>query len=209
MSESRAPDSGTAADAEIDAGLDAATDAPFFPCATGSAPASESGDGSTKTLLGNLQYPSGLWLWGNVVYYTETAARNTTFGGALRLSSYDVPSMQSSVIVNDPMNSDAVVVASNGDIYLGSYKNSSPGGDGDVSVISHVTHIETQVVHLAVAVQDMYIDDADDIYVIGPNEGGPLPEGELSAALRTRSTRSIVERLLEHGGHRAPRHRAG
>jgi hypothetical protein len=158
---------------------------------------------AATTLLSNLNYPTGLWVKDNLVYYSETAARNTSFGGALRVSSYDVQTKQTSVIIDNPMNSDAIVVASDGRIYLGSYKNTSPGSSGDVSVVDPITHVETEVVHLAVAVEDMYIDDSDDIYVIGPNDSGNslylLPAGHYASPVLLESNLGRAWSLTKDG----------
>jgi hypothetical protein len=118
-------------------------------------------------LISNLEYPKGVWVRGNKVYFTETAGRNTSSGGAIRLSSYDMTSRQVELILDRPMNSDAVVVASTGKIYLASYAGAIPGDKGAVSVVDPISKLETPVVDVPIAASDMYIDATDDIYLIG------------------------------------------
>jgi len=137
---------------------------------TGSGPGVESGDGSIKTLLTGLNYPWGLWVKGNLVYFTETAAFDTSFGGAKRLSTYDITTGAVTLLKDNPVNAETVVVSSNGTIYLGNYDNYSPGELGSLSVLDPTTLIETPLETLPIAIEDMFIDAADNIYVIGPSD---------------------------------------
>jgi hypothetical protein len=120
-----------------------------------------------QTLATNLEYPTGLWIAGDTVYLTETAGRNTVFGGKVALDGYDLDSGELSLIVDSPENSDAVVVASDGKIYLTSYVAVIPGQEGAVSVVDPTTGDESPVTGLKIASTDMFIDDNQDIYVIG------------------------------------------
>lgn len=122
------------------------------------------------TLLTGLEYPSALWVRGDRVYFAETNGRNTGYGGAVALSVYKLAAQAESLLVNNPTCSDAVVVATNGTIYLGSYTSSIPGEAGSVSMVNPATLVETNVVDLEIAVCDMYIETDNDIVVIGSSD---------------------------------------
>jgi hypothetical protein len=126
------------------------------------------------TLISGLEYPTGLWIKDGSVYLTETAGRNTTFGGKIDLLRYDVTTKQTQVLLNHPANSDAVVVTSDGRIYLTSYQVSLPGDTGDVSVArfdsAQQVWVETHLLSLAIASIDMFLDANGDIYVIGSSD---------------------------------------
>ena len=95
----------------------------------------ELGTSIVTPLLTGLEYPKGLWVNGNKVYLTETAGRNTSYGGKISLDQYDIPTAVKTILVDHPVNSDAVVVASDGKIYLTSYHDTIPGEVGKVSVV--------------------------------------------------------------------------
>ena len=137
-----------------------------FACGTGGQPVAESGNGSSRTLLSGLQYPQGLWIRGGIAYYTEAAGR-LAGSGAVRLSAYDLSSGTNELLVNNPMNAGVVVVASDGTIYLAAYGHF--GDSGSISAVDSVTHVETMLVNVSIAIDDMYIDASDNIYVIGPS----------------------------------------
>jgi len=122
------------------------------------------------TLLTGLEYPSALWVRGDRVYFAETNGRNTGFGGAVAVSVYKLSSHAESLLVNNPTCSDAVVVATDGKIYLGSYTSSIPGEAGSVSVVDPTALVEADVVDLEIAVCDMYIEADNDIVVIGSSD---------------------------------------
>ncbi|HVY48750.1 MAG TPA: hypothetical protein VHB21_22835 [Minicystis sp.] len=123
------------------------------------------GAGSVTVLVDHLDYPRGLWVRDGKVYFTEAASTDTSYGGISRLSSYDLATNVRTTLVENPTNHDAVVVASDGNIYLGGWSDTIPGGPGHVSVVYAGTIIEWPVVDLEAGVGDMFIDDADDIYV--------------------------------------------
>lgn len=112
---------------------------------------------SMSTLLTNLEYPRGLWVKQNVVYLTETAGRNSPFGGKVSLDKYDVATEEKTVLINNPQNVDAVVVANDDLIYLTSR-------DGTISVVDPGTNIETHL--LDIPGTDMFIDAEDNILVL-------------------------------------------
>jgi hypothetical protein len=122
------------------------------------------------TLASNLQAPNSLWFQQNNVYFTETAGRNTSFGGNIRLQVYDVVTKQRTVLEDHPVNSDAVVVGSNNVVYLTSYYGSIPGESGGVSYLAPPYTNETQLLSLAIASEDMCIDDRQDIFIIGSSD---------------------------------------
>ena len=72
--------------------------------------------------------------------------------------------------MNNPVNSDALVVAGDGKIYLASYVGSTPGESGAVSVVNPATLVETPVVALEIAARDMFIESNDDIFVTGMSD---------------------------------------
>ncbi len=125
---------------------------------------------SIETLLVGLECPKGLWASGNVVYFTETAGRNTPYGGAVRLDSYDLSSGVKRVVTENPANCDAVVVAASGVVYLASPEGPTPGASGNLSSVNPLSGLETHVVDLDIAATDMYIDAQDDIYLVGSND---------------------------------------
>lgn len=120
-----------------------------------------------STLLTNLEYPKGLWVKGNKIYLTETNGRNTIYGGKICLSQYDTITNQTTLLVNNPLASDAVVVSSDGMIYLTSYQNSIPGQNGIVTYVDPNTKIEQVLLNIEIASKDMFIDTDDNILIIG------------------------------------------
>ena len=106
---------------------------------------------TVTTLLTDLEYPSGLWPVSDRVYVTETAGRNTIYGGKVSLDAYSISTAQKSVLVDHPENSDAVAVASNGLIYLTSYHYVIPGEYGKVSVVNPATDVETHLLDIGIA----------------------------------------------------------
>jgi len=126
--------------------------------------------GSTSTLLMNLEYPKGLWTKGDKLFLTETAGRNTTWGGKFCLDKYDITTGQKTALVNNPENADAVVVASDDKIYLTSYVGQIPGDSGKVSWVDPSSKLETHLLNIEIASEDMFIDSNDDIYIIGSSD---------------------------------------
>ncbi|MCP4291399.1 MAG: hypothetical protein GY780_06140 [bacterium] len=122
---------------------------------------------SAVVLSDNLEYPKGLFVDGNRVYFTETAGRNTSFGGKIRLSYYDLDLNTTNMVADNPTNSDAIVVASNGLVYLASYTGSSIGDLGGMSVIDPATGIETELPDVEIGATDMWIDGNDNITLLG------------------------------------------
>jgi hypothetical protein len=125
-----------------------------------------------QTLQRALEYPRGLWVSGGRAYYTETADHNTTFGGRRRLSRYTLDGGAIDVLADNPINSDALVVTGNLGIYLASYVGSIPGNSGRVSVGTFDIEAgwsETPVATVETAVSDMYLDQNEDIYLLGSN----------------------------------------
>jgi len=135
--------------------------------ALGMQPVDPQGVSAPVTLLTNLEYPTSLWVKEDKVYLTETAGRNTVWGGKVCLDQYDVVTGEKSVLINNPLCSDAVVVASDGKIYLTSYLDCAPGEQGMVSVVDPLTNVETHLLDIEIASEDMFIDSNDDIFVIG------------------------------------------
>ena len=127
-------------------------------------------ENAISTLLANLEYPTGLWIKGDRIYLTETAGHNTTYGGKTCLDQYDVTTAQKSVLVNNPKSFDAVVVASDDNIYLTSYQYIILGESGTVSVVNPETNIETHILDINIASEDMFIDSNDDILIIGSSD---------------------------------------
>jgi len=136
------------------------------PCGDGAGPTAL----PIETLASNLEYPKGLWLAGGSAYLTETAGRNTTFGGRVRLARVDLGTRLLTPLVDSPVNSDAVVVTANGSIYQASYQGALPGELGQVSVVDPVSLVETPVTDLAIAVTDMFLDANGDMYVLGASD---------------------------------------
>jgi hypothetical protein len=122
------------------------------------------------TLLTGLEYPKGIWLKDGSVYITETAGRNTSFGGNVSLLRYDVGTGQLTPLVDNPVNSDAVAVAGDGKIYLASYHPCTPGESGRVSVVDPITLVESHLVDLAVAANDIFLDSNEDMYISGSSD---------------------------------------
>jgi parallel beta-helix repeat protein len=123
-----------------------------------------------STLLTNLEYPTGLWIKDGNVFLTETAGRNTAYGGKICLDKYNILTGQKTMLVNQPECSDAVVVASDNRIYLTSYQGSIPGENGTVSVVDPQTNIETHLLNIEIASCDMFIDSNDNITIIGSSD---------------------------------------
>jgi hypothetical protein len=139
------------------------------------ATAIESGAFSIATLQSELEYPKGLWIKNGYIYITETRGRNTTFSdGRVSLLRIPVGGSEADVLLNNPVNSDAVVVADDGKIYLTSYHTTIPGENGDVSVVEFFEGEgwqESHLLDLEIAAIDMFMDSDENIYVIGSSDG--------------------------------------
>ena len=134
-------------------------------------------DNPVQTLLRGLHYPKGLWVDGGTIYLTETAGRNTTFGGNVRLVRYDLELKVPQTLVDHPVNSDAVVLENEGPLYLTSYAGSIPGEAGKVSTVTFNgdTWVETPLMDLGIASNDMFIDAEQDIYILGSSDNQEAP----------------------------------
>jgi len=136
------------------------------------------------TLLTDLEYPVSLWAKGSEVYVLENAGRSTSYGGKICLDVYDVMTGAKTTLINNPLNSRAVAVASDGKIYLTAYVRLIPGENGSVSVVDPKTNVETPLLAIEIAARDMFIDSNDDIYIIGSSRAADaksiylLPAGD-------------------------------
>ncbi|HEY8131519.1 MAG TPA: hypothetical protein VII12_06470 [Thermoanaerobaculia bacterium] len=130
---------------------------------------------AATTLAGGLQYPKGLFIQGGQAYLTETAGRNTSFGGKVSLDKVDLGSGAVTTLIDNPRNSDALVVSAGGKIYLTSYHDSIPGENGELSVAELMpagTWQERNLTTIAIASNDM-IDDTDgsnNLLIIGSSD---------------------------------------
>lgn len=122
------------------------------------------------TLLTGLERPTGMWIKNGKVYFTETNGRNTTYGGKVALSVFDTGSNVKRLLVNNPVNSDAVVMDGDGDIFLASWHGDSIGDFGKVSSVDTTTKTETHVADIEIAAIDMYVDGRDNLTVIGRSD---------------------------------------
>jgi hypothetical protein len=122
------------------------------------------------TLLTGLEYPTGLWIKDGKVYFTETNGRNTTYGGKVALNVFDTVSGVKRLLMNNPANSDAVVMDSEGEVYLASWHGDSIGDFGKVSSFDTTTKAETHVTDIEIAASDMYVDSGDNLIVIGRSD---------------------------------------
>ncbi|MBO3753767.1 MAG: carboxypeptidase regulatory-like domain-containing protein [Candidatus Brockarchaeota archaeon] len=122
------------------------------------------------TLLTGLEYPRGLWVKDGRIWLTETAGRNTPYGGKVCLAQYDIATGRKTVLVDNPRACDAVAVASNYRIYLTSYVGSIPGERGVVTAVDPMTNIETLLLDVEIASNDMFIDENDNILIIGSSD---------------------------------------
>jgi hypothetical protein len=182
----------------------ACTGAGLFPCDT-TVPVLESGTGQpANPLVSALQYPTGLWVKGTKVYFTETAAFNTSYGGAQRLSVHDTTTKTTTILVSNLATSNcthcqSVVVASNGTIYLGSYTSSIPGTSGVIYSLNPTTFVATPVVTLGTSIMDMYMDAADNILVVGDGGTSPymLPAGHYTSPVTLNTTLAANWALTE------------
>src|SRR6266550_362176 len=128
---------------------------------------------TVQTRLTGLEYPLGLWISNSDVYLTETADHNTSFGGRRRLSKFLLEGSQLTTLIDNPVNSDALVVANDGSIYLASYVGTSPGESGRVSVATQNVSgawTETALAAVAIAAHDMVLAPNEDIYLIGSSD---------------------------------------
>ena len=144
------------------------TNSPQSITATGTASAF-----TVQTLQSNLQYPLGLWVNNGGIYFTETADHNTSFGGRRRLSRVVQDGGALETLIENPVNSDAVVVTNNGNVYLASYVGTSPGESGRVSVATfdiEAGWVQTPLATVGVAAQDMFLDANETITLIGSSD---------------------------------------
>lgn len=128
------------------------------------------GDLSVQTLVSGLEYPKGLWPKGDKVFFTETAGRNTVYGGKVSLGAYDIPGGIMTVIKNDPENAEAVVAASSSLLYLAAWEGAIPGEAGNVSWVNPLSGAETHLLDIEIAAADMYVDAADNILIVGSSD---------------------------------------
>lgn len=131
---------------------------------------SQNGMPTVTTLITGLEGANSLWIHNDYIYLTETAGRNTSFGGKISLDRYDIQTGQNQQLTNNPENSEAVVVSTVGKIYLTSYYNSIPGDYGKFSEVDPSNGVETHLLDLQIASADMYIDNKDDILIIGSSD---------------------------------------
>jgi len=117
-------------------------------------------------LLHNLEYPLALFIDGGSLYFTETASRNTFFGGKLTLNSYNLATNQKTVLKNNPINSEALVVVNN-EIYLSCFVGSTPGQSGRISIFNLLTNTETHFMNIEIATRAMCVDGNRNIYLLG------------------------------------------
>lgn len=122
-----------------------------------------------EVLLDNLEYPKALFLKDNMLYFTETAARSTSWGGKLTLNSYNLLTNEKEVLKDSPSNNDALVVIGN-DIYLSSYKYSIPGDNGEVSKFDLATNTESYFMAIEIATEGMSVDESNNIYLLGSSD---------------------------------------
>jgi hypothetical protein len=123
-----------------------------------------------ETILTDLQYPKALWITEGAAYLTETANHNTGFGGRDRLLRQGLDGQELEVLIDNPVNSDALVVTDDGSIYLASYRPTIPGDNGEVSVARFDADLgwqETPLVTIGIAANDMFLGRNQDIYIIG------------------------------------------
>ncbi|MEM2087514.1 MAG: hypothetical protein QXF52_02415 [Thermoproteota archaeon] len=121
------------------------------------------------TLLTGLEYPCGLWVKEGKIWLVE-AGGHTSYGGKLCLAQYDTATGQKTVLVNNPMACEAVVVASDYRIYLTSWVGRIPGERGIVTTVDPETNIETLLLDIEIASSDMFIDEEDNILIIGSSD---------------------------------------
>ncbi len=125
---------------------------------------------TVTTLLTALEYPSSIWVKGDVIYLTETNGRYTSYGGKVCLDQYHISSHQKRLILSNPRCYASVVVSSTGVIYLTATAGSIPGNSGKVSTADTATMLETPLLDILIASKDMYIDENDDITIIGSSD---------------------------------------
>jgi hypothetical protein len=122
-----------------------------------------------STLLTNLEYPKGMWLRGNDLFLVEANGRSTSYGGKNGIDRYNITLGQMTTLVNGPENPGAVVagIGSDSNVYLSCWQDTIPGEVGAISWVDLATNIETHLLDLEIATEDMCIDEAGDIYIIG------------------------------------------
>ncbi|MHA2249924.1 MAG: NosD domain-containing protein [Candidatus Kariarchaeaceae archaeon] len=117
-------------------------------------------------LLSGLEYPRGLWVKDDVVFFTETGGPSAGHS----LSKYDVGTQQGTLLKDGVTASYAVVVASDDTIYLSAPVQTIPGEEGVFTKFDQNTGIETTLFNINVAATDMHIDSNDDIYLLGSSD---------------------------------------
>lgn len=127
---------------------------------------------TVETLETDLEYPEALWLDTDYIYLTESAGKNTAFGGIVRLSRYDRATGELMTLVDNPETPESVVVAQDGTIYLAGYLGAIPGESGSVSSVDPLSFDVSPVTALQIAASDMFMDANEDIYVIGSSDIG-------------------------------------
>jgi len=141
-----------------------------FGCGKDSTTSPEGEKLAVTTLLTDLERPTGLWIKDGLVYFTETNGKNTTYGGKVTLSVFDTGSGVKRLLLNNPVNSDAVVMDSDGDVFLASWHGDSIGDFGKVSVVDTAAKTETHLTDIEIAAIDMYVDGGDNLTIIGRSD---------------------------------------
>jgi hypothetical protein len=125
-------------------------------------------------LIGNLNYPNGLWvsLMGDV-YFTEGAGSSTSFGGVNQLCVLRGGS--TSKIVLGDVTSPTCVAATQGLIFVGSMGESVPGETGSLSMIvwnREASKIQAQetIVEKISSPEDLALDRFENIYIAGSGQ---------------------------------------
>ncbi|MBC8869645.1 MAG: HEAT repeat domain-containing protein [Planctomycetes bacterium] len=120
-------------------------------------------DGTKEKICDGLHYPSSLFIDGKgAIYVLESG----TFGGRTRLIRFLSGQTEYEVVIPD-VRGNAVVLDSEGNIFIGTMGKTAPGDTGQLVVYPGGNGPPRTVVQNLPSIHDMEIDDQDNIFIAG------------------------------------------
>ncbi|MBW7866646.1 MAG: redoxin family protein [Candidatus Hydrogenedentes bacterium] len=133
--------------------------------------------GERETLCGGLEYPDSLFIDSvGDLYVVEAAGYSTTFGGHSRLIVFRQGSSAYDVVLDNLFAPKAVLVDGQGDIYLGTLSDISPGDTAKLLKYAKGATSPVEIAKWLPSVNDMAFDGEGNLYLAGFG-GGTEPAG--------------------------------
>lgn len=133
--------------------------------------------GERELLCGGLEYPNSLFIdSAGDLYVVEAAKYSTTFGGHSRLIVFRQGSSAYDVVLDNLFAPKAVLVDGQGDIYVGTLSETSPGDTAKLLKFAKGTASPVEIAKWLPSVEDMAFDNEGNLYLAGFG-GGQEPAG--------------------------------